>query len=88
MKLLLIASLLTTLLFSFDVKTADADQFLKFKGIGPVIAGRIIVYRQNHGFETVDDLIKVKGIGPKKLASIKREIKSSESSINVSRYIN
>jgi competence protein ComEA len=41
-------------------------------GIGPVLAGRIIDYRRQHGpFKKIDDLTKVSGIGPKKLEKIK-----------------
>ena len=38
----------------------------KLSGIGPTKARAIVLYRELHGpFETVDDLIKVKGIGPR-----------------------
>jgi len=37
-------------------------------GIGPVLAERIMVRRP---YKTVDGLIKVKGIGPKKLEKIR-----------------
>jgi DNA uptake protein ComE-like DNA-binding protein len=38
------------------------------KGVGPVLAERIIAGRP---YKTVDDLLKVKGIGSKKLEKIR-----------------
>jgi competence protein ComEA len=36
------------------------------KRVGPVIAGRIIEYRETHGpFQRPEDIMKVKGIGQK-----------------------
>jgi competence protein ComEA len=41
-------------------------------GVGPVLAGRIIEYRQGIGsFRTVDDLRSVKGIGKKKFERVR-----------------
>jgi comEA protein len=44
-------------------------------GIGPVMAQRIMDYRDSlGGFQSVDDLKKVKGIGPAKFALIKDKV--------------
>jgi comEA protein len=44
-------------------------------GIGPVLAERILAYRDSAGaFESVEELLKVKGIGDKKLAVIRDRI--------------
>lgn len=44
-------------------------------GIGPVMAARIISYRDSVGaFKTVEELKKVKGIGPIKYAAIKDKV--------------
>ncbi len=51
-----------------DLNTATEKELQTIKGIGPVIAGRIIAGRP---YKTVDDLIKVKGIGSKKLEKIR-----------------
>lgn len=52
-----------------NINLATVRQLTLLPGIGPALAGRIVSYRTEHGeFRTADDLIKVKGIGPKKLA--------------------
>lgn len=49
-----------------NINTADAQTLATLEGIGEKRAEAIIEYRAEHGaFESVDDLIKVKGIGPK-----------------------
>lgn len=51
-----------------DLNTADAKTLAALDGIGPQKAQAIIAYRQEHGpFKSVDDLLKVKGIGKKTL---------------------
>jgi competence protein ComEA len=47
-----------------DLNTATEKELQSIKEIGPVLAARIIARRP---YRTVDDLLKVKGIGPKKL---------------------
>ena len=47
-----------------DLNTASKKELQSIKGIGPVLAERIIAGRPHR---TVDDLLKVKGIGPKNL---------------------
>ena len=51
-----------------DLNTASKKELQSIKGIGPVLAERIIAGRP---YRTVDDLLKVKGIGPKILESIR-----------------
>ncbi len=51
-----------------DLNTATEKELQTIKGIGPVLAARIIAGRP---YKTVDGLIKVKGIGPKKLEKIR-----------------
>jgi competence protein ComEA len=54
-----------------NVNTSTADRLTELPGIGPVIAGRIAAWRDEHGtFRVPEDLIKVKGIGPARLAGI------------------
>ena len=55
-----------------NINTAAATELESLPGIGPVLAGGIVKYRQEHGpFEKVDDLAEVSGIGPKRLAAIR-----------------
>ncbi|MBN1276781.1 MAG: helix-hairpin-helix domain-containing protein [Deltaproteobacteria bacterium] len=49
---------------SLDLNTATEKELKSIRGIGPVLARRIIADRP---YRTVDDLLKVKGIGPKNL---------------------
>ena len=51
-----------------DLNTASKKELQSIKGIGPVLAERIIAGRP---YRTVDDLLKVKGIGPKILENIR-----------------
>ncbi|MDD3296074.1 MAG: ComEA family DNA-binding protein [Candidatus Omnitrophica bacterium] len=54
-----------------NINEASLEGLSCIPGIGRVIAGRIIEYRLQHGnFQTGDDLIKVKGIGRKKIKII------------------
>ena len=52
---------------------ADFDSL---PGVGPVLAGRIVAYRdQHHQFTSIDQLQEVPGIGPKVFANLKPLIK-------------
>ena len=49
-----------------DVNSADIYELDQLPGIGEVLAGRIIEYREEHGpFESLEDLCNVSGIGEK-----------------------
>lgn len=48
-----------------NINTATVADLDALPGIGPVLAERIIAYREQHGpFRTIQDLDKVSGIGP------------------------
>ncbi|HDR00452.1 MAG TPA: helix-hairpin-helix domain-containing protein [candidate division WOR-3 bacterium] len=54
-----------------NVNAASGYELEALPGIGPVIAGRIIAYRDKHGpFRRVEQLLRVSGIGPKRLEAI------------------
>jgi competence protein ComEA len=50
-----------------NVNTASADELQRLPGVGPVMARNIIATRSAKPFESVNDLDRVKGIGPKTL---------------------
>ena len=53
------------------LNTGDAAALDKLPGIGPVLAERIVAYREEHGaFVYPEELRNVKGIGDKKLQAI------------------
>ncbi len=55
-----------------DVNTADAATLDELPGIGPVLAERIVAWREESGpFAAVDDLTAVSGIGPAVLSDIR-----------------
>lgn len=69
-----------------NVNTADAETIAsELKGIGPAKARAIVSYREENGpFETVDDLLKVKGIGEKVLEDNREDILLEDESGNES----
>ncbi|KUK14693.1 MAG: ComEA family DNA-binding protein [Synergistetes bacterium] len=55
-----------------NVNKASLEELEKLPGVGKTIAERIIEYREKNGpFRTAADLLKVKGIGEKKLEKIR-----------------
>ena len=51
-----------------DLNTATQKTLETIPGIGPVLAAKIIEYRDEHGnFQNYEDLGKVSGVGPSKL---------------------
>lgn len=60
---------------SVNLNKASAEELMTLKGIGPKTAERIIAYRQEQGpFQTVDQLVMVKGIGNAKFEKLKDRI--------------
>lgn len=54
-----------------NINTATVQELDTLPGIGPVLAQRIYDFRQANGpFSTVEELIRVSGIGEKKLEAI------------------
>lgn len=62
-----------------NINTATAAQLETLDGIGPVLAQRIMDYRNANGpFASVDDLLEVNGIGPGILETIRPQITIEE----------
>lgn len=54
-----------------SLNSADLSQLEELPGIGEVRAAAIIAYREEHGgFESVEELLEVPGVGPAILASV------------------
>ena len=58
-----------------SINTASTEQLSTLPGIGPAMAERIISFRTENGlFQTLEDLQKVKGIGPRLFEKLKDRI--------------
>jgi len=58
------------------INRATVKDFESLDGIGPVLANRIVSYRKTNGpFATVEDLLKVPGIGQSKFAQFKEKLR-------------
>lgn len=58
-----------------SLNRASAAELEVLAGIGPVLASRIIAYREANGlFSAVEDLLDVRGIGEAKLATIRESV--------------
>jgi competence protein ComEA len=54
-----------------NLNTATAAELQLLSGVGPAKAERIIEYRTKHPFRTVEELGRVKGIGPKTVRKLR-----------------
>jgi len=58
-----------------NINTASATELETLSGIGEVLAGTIVEYREQNGpFVSVDDLLDVSGIGPATLEEIRDKV--------------
>lgn len=58
-----------------NINKADVDELMRIRGVGKVLADRIVEYRSQKGlFLSPDDIKKVKGVGPSLFEKIKNKI--------------
>lgn len=57
-----------------NINSATKEELMKITGIGETKAEKIIEYREKNKFNSIEDIIKVKGIGKKTFEKIKKEI--------------
>ncbi len=57
------------------LNAATATELEQLPGIGPATAAKILLYRRERGkFRSIEELLNVKGIGPKKLERIRARL--------------
>ncbi len=69
-----IGMLMSLQLFAVNLNTATAKELSDLKGIGKSTAQKIIDYRAKHKFSSIEDVMKVKGVGQKKFDAIKDDL--------------
>ena len=62
-----------------NLNTAEVGVLGLLPGIGPAKAAQIVVYRRRHPFRTVDELVRIKGIGRKMVRRLRAHLAVSGS---------
>lgn len=57
-----------------SINSASLEELMTLNGIGETKASRIIEYRKEHSFQSIEEIMNVKGIGPKIFEKIKEQI--------------
>jgi competence protein ComEA len=61
-----------------NLNTATADQLRLLPGIGPAKVRNIVAYRRQHPFRTVEELVRIKGIGRKMVRRLRPHLSVTE----------
>lgn len=71
-----------TLGYQIDINTATYIELLQLDAIGEKLAQRIIADREANGpFQSVDDLQRVRGIGPKTVERLRKFLRASQPTV-------
>src|SRR5260221_4585597 len=63
-----------------NINAANSEELQQVPGIGPSTAEKILQMRKSYGsFKTVDDLLSIKGIGKKRLETMRKYLTVSKS---------
>lgn len=75
----LILIVLSQTIFAVDINSTTVEELAReLSGIGPIKARRIVEYREKiKGFVSIEQLMEIKGIGPKTLACNREKLKIS-----------
>ena len=66
---------LAILLLLINLNTATAKELETLPGVGPVLAKRIITFREKrHGFKRVEELLAVPGISERRWKAIRDKV--------------
>ncbi|MBI4536982.1 MAG: helix-hairpin-helix domain-containing protein [candidate division NC10 bacterium] len=66
-------------LSALDLNAAEVAALERLPGLGPVLARRIVADREAHGaFRVPEDLLRVPGVGEKRLARIRPLVRTEE----------
>src|SRR5882724_170906 len=63
-----------------NINAANFEQLQEVPGIGPATADKILQMRKSYGpFKSVDDLLAIRGIGPKRLEKMRKYLVAGKS---------
>ena len=66
-----------------NLNTANSEELQQVPGIGPATADKILKMRRSYGpFKSVDDLLAIRGIGPKRLEKMRKYLTTGRSALS------